>query len=71
MRMTYDPEADALAIVLREEVTVEDRTDLEDGVTAWLDGQGHLIGLEVLDASERMGRDPLCRFAVERLSGGT
>ena len=55
MQITYDPEADAVAIVLREDATVEDSTDLEDGVTIWLDGTGHIVGLEVLDASRRSG----------------
>ena len=68
MQITYDPEADAVAIVLREDATVEDSTDLEDGVTIWLDGKGHIVGLEVLDASRRLGPDPLAHVAIERYS---
>lgn len=66
MKITYDPEVDALYIELRK-ATPAGSIDLEDGVTADLDGDGHVIGLEVLDASERVGADPLATLAIERL----
>jgi len=66
MRITYDPEVDALYIGLRE-ATAADSMDLEEGVTADLDGDGHIIGLEVLDARERLGGDALTSVALERL----
>ena len=66
MRITYDPEADALAILLREDLQCDGSTDIEEGVTAWLDGGGHLIGLEILDARERLGPDPLACVSIER-----
>ena len=53
MKITYDPEADALYIALRE-ARPADSMDVEEGVTADLDDEGHIIGLEVLDASKRM-----------------
>ncbi len=67
MRLTYDPEADALAIVLREDLVLADSADVAEGVTALLDGNGRLIGLEILDASEHVGLDGLSRVAIERL----
>ncbi|MCL5958401.1 MAG: DUF2283 domain-containing protein [Chloroflexi bacterium] len=67
MRITYDPEVDALYIGLRN-VKAEDSIDLEEGVSVDLDSQGHIIGLEVLDASERLGADPLASLTIERLS---
>ena len=33
------------------------------------DAEGRVIGLEVLDASERLGADPLASVAIERLAG--
>lgn len=66
MRISYDPEANALAIVLREDVKLEDAIDLEEGVTADLDGEGHVIGLEILDARARLGPDPLACVTIER-----
>ncbi len=66
MRITYDPEADALYIQLRSG-NPEDSLDLEDGVTADLDADGHVIGLEILDARERLGSDSLTNIALEQL----
>lgn len=67
MRITYDPEADALAILFREDATIDDSTDLEDGITVWYDRKRRVMGLEVLDASERLGPEPLAHLAIERL----
>jgi uncharacterized protein YuzE len=66
VRIAYDPEVDALHIELRT-ATAADSVDLEDGVTADLDAEGHVIGLEVLDARERLGGDALTSVALERL----
>jgi uncharacterized protein YuzE len=54
MKITYDPEADALYIALREAPS-GDSIDIEEGVTADFDADGHIIGLELLDARERLG----------------
>ena len=66
MRITYDPEADALYIELRHATPVDSR-DIEDGVTADLDADGHVIGIEVLHVRERLGRDALDSIILERL----
>ncbi|MCH8107661.1 MAG: DUF2283 domain-containing protein [Chloroflexi bacterium] len=58
MLITYDSKADILYIELRS-VPAEDSTDIEDGVTALLDGEGHITGLEILDATERLGKEQL------------
>ena len=36
-------------------VTCRQREEITDGVTVDLDAQGHVIGLEILDARERIG----------------
>ena len=69
MRISYDPEADALYIELRS-AAATDSVDLEEGVSADLDEHGHVIGIEVLDASERLGNDALANVALERLPLG-
>ena len=66
MRITYDREADALYIELRR-ATPADSLDLEEGVTADLDAEGHVIGLEVLDVRERLGHDALTSVVLEQL----
>ncbi len=69
MRISYDQTADALYIQLSD-VAPSDSMDLEEGVTADLDDDGHVVGFEVLDACSRLGRKALERLKVERLSGG-
>lgn len=66
MRITYDPEADALYIALRD-VPVVDGLDIEDGVSVDLDVDGHIVGLEILDASERLRPDELGNVSYENL----
>jgi len=68
MRITYDGEADALYVELRA-AEPHDNIDLEDGVTADLDSQGHVIGFEILGARKRLGREALAQLKVERLNG--
>ena len=65
MRIEYDPEADALYIQLRQ-AQVEDNIDIEDGVSVDLDGDKHIIGIEVLDASKRLSATDLSSISIER-----
>ena len=66
MRITYDPSVDVLYIELRSAVA-EDSIDLQEGVTADLDSNGHIIGIEFLDARARLGPEALATVALERL----
>ncbi len=66
MKITYDPEGDVLYIQLRE-VTPADSTDIEPGVTVELDQEGHLVAIEVLDASKRMTLEDLTNVSYENL----
>jgi len=53
MRITYDPEADALAIVFRETTVTTEH--LGEGIAAEYDADGKLAGIEILDALKRFG----------------
>ena len=53
LRVTYDPEADALYLELRDGVAV-DNVDLAPGVTADLDRRGRVLGIEVLPSSRHL-----------------
>ena len=66
MKITYDSEADALYISLRKG-SAADAVDIEEGVVADLDGEGHVIGFEILDASKRMDPKDLRELSVENL----
>ncbi len=67
MLITYDSEADILYIELRK-VPGEDSTDIEEGVTAILDQHGHIVGLEILDAGERLGKEQLHSVTLQDLA---
>jgi uncharacterized protein YuzE len=66
MRITYDPEADALYIELRQAMPTDSR-DIEEGVTADLDPDGHVIGIEVLHVRKRLGHNALTSVVLEQL----
>ena len=66
MKIEYDPEADALYIQVRE-ARPADNIDIEDGVTVDVDEQGHIVGLEILDASKRLSPLDLASITIHRL----
>lgn len=53
MRITYDPEVDALYIRFRE--TTVTTKHIGEGLAADYDADGHLAGIEILDAAKRLG----------------
>ena len=66
MKIQYDPEVDALYIELRD-VHADHNVDIEEGVSVDLDVDGHIVGLEILDASERL-KESLLRLELGELS---
>ena len=57
IRTSYDPEADALFVWFGpEDVKSEDTQEVAPGIMLDYDGDGRVIGIEVLDVSERMTR---------------
>ncbi len=66
MKITYDPEVDVLYIQLRD-VVPSDSSDIEEGVTVELDGDGHIVAIEIFDASERMTPEELANIHYENL----
>ena len=66
MKIEYDKEADALYIQLKE-TRVFDNIDIEDGVTIDIDGKGHIIGIEILDATKKLSRKDLSNIIIENL----
>ncbi len=66
MKIEYDPEADALYIQIRE-AHPSDNIDIEDGVTVDVDEHGHIVGLEVLDATKRLSPSDLASITIEKL----
>jgi uncharacterized protein YuzE len=65
MKLTYDPEVDVLRIVLAE-TPVEESDEDKPGVILDYDHQGNLVGLEVLNASKRVGNPRSVEYAVTK-----
>jgi uncharacterized protein YuzE len=66
MKITYDPEADALYIkFLDATVTTE---HIAEGIAADYDSDGKLAGIEILDALQRFGdRNTLRQITLEEV----
>ena len=66
MRISYDPEIDALSIIFRD--TTVTTQELAKGIAVEYDAQGCLVGIEILDVVKQLG-DPsvLQQVILERL----
>jgi uncharacterized protein YuzE len=62
MKISYDPEVDALSIIFRE--TTVTTKNLGEGIAADYDSEGRLAGLEILDAVRRFGGQDTLRQVV-------
>jgi uncharacterized protein YuzE len=66
MRILYDPDVDALTIELRD-APWRNGTDLEEGVIAHYDPDGHVVALEIHNASAYLAGAPPGAVTIERL----
>ena len=67
MRITYDPEVDALYIRF-EETTVTTK-HLDEGIAADYDAEGRLAGIEILDALKRLkDKETFKKVTLEEIS---
>lgn len=56
MKINYDPEVDALYIEFRAVRAVKN-IDIEEGISVDIDKDGHMVGLEILDATDKLKED--------------
>jgi uncharacterized protein YuzE len=66
VRITYDPDVDAVYIMFGE-ATPLDSHEVLDGLTIDVDAGGRILGIEVLDARARLGEAALADVEFERL----
>jgi uncharacterized protein YuzE len=66
MKIEYSKDIDALYIKLRE-AKIEDSMDIEEGVTIDLDEGGHIVGIEILDASEKLEMSDIVNISIENI----
>lgn len=53
MKVIYDPDTDTLSLLFREEPVAES-DELREGLIIDYDGNGRIVSVEVLDASEHV-----------------
>ena len=65
MKVRYDPEMDVPSIALSD-APVEESDEEKPGVILDYDIRGNVVGLEILDASKRMGNPLSVEYAITR-----
>ena len=63
MKVTYDPEVDVLRILFRD-APIEESDEDKPGVILDYDKEGNVVGLEVLNASQRIENPRALDYAV-------
>ncbi len=58
MRFSYDPNADALYIRFNEG-TIDETDEVFPGIILDIDTKGNPVGIEILNASKKLGKPPL------------
>ena len=63
MKVTYDPQVDVLRILFRD-APIEESDEDKPGVILDYDSDGNIVGLEVLNASQRVANPRGVEYAV-------
>ncbi len=63
MKINYDPEVDILRIVFNDN-EIEESDEDKPGIILDYDKKGNVVGLEILDASTRVGNPRSLEYAV-------
>ncbi len=66
MKIEYSKEADAIYVYFKEEYVAKSK-EIEDGVVVDFDEKGQLIGIEVLDVSQRFSLSDIVNINIENL----
>jgi uncharacterized protein YuzE len=70
MKITYDKEADALYVQLKED-KIEESLEISDGIIVDLDKLKNPLGIEVLFVSRRFSPEDLAKISLENLAFAT
>ncbi len=63
MKVTYDPGVDVLRILFSN-ASIEESDEDKPGVILDYDKQGNVVGMEILDASQRVENPRVLEYAV-------
>ncbi|WP_204140070.1 DUF2283 domain-containing protein [Halomicronema sp. CCY15110] len=63
MKITYDPSVDVLRIIL-DDVEIDESDEEVEGIIMDYNPDGKLIGIEILDASQRVDNPYVMNYSV-------
>ena len=66
MKIEYSKDVDALYVYFRE-VEVDKSREIEEGVVVDFDKKGHIVGVEILDATKRLTTAELVNVNIQNL----
>ncbi len=66
MKIEYSRESDALYVQFQD-AFVKKSKEIEEGVVVDFDAEGHIVGLEILDAAKRLKKEDLVNVSIENL----
>ena len=66
MKIEYSKDADAIYVYFKEDIVASSK-EIEDGVVIDFDAKGQLIGIEVLDVSQRFSLSDIVNVNIENL----
>jgi len=66
MKIEYSKHADAIYVYFKEDYVASSR-EIEDGVVIDFDKEGQLIGIEVLDVTQRFRMSDIVNVNIENL----
>jgi uncharacterized protein YuzE len=66
MKIEYSKEADAIYVYFKEDFVAKSK-EIEDGVVIDFDEKGQLIGIEVLDVTQRFSLSDIVNVNIENL----
>lgn len=66
VKIEYSKTADAIYVYFKQDVVAKSK-EIEDGIVVDFDENGQLIGLEVLDVSQRFSLSDIVNVSIENL----
>ena len=63
MKIKYDPEVDIIRITLKD-VDIEESEEETEGIILDLDINGHVVGIEILQASKRIDNPQAIEYMI-------
>jgi uncharacterized protein YuzE len=65
MKITYDPDVDVLRIVFSQS-PIQESDEEKPGIIMDYDALGNIVGMEILDASQRMENPNVVEYMVSQ-----